>query len=102
MIDDLNQNPNFERLEKLYTTSPLQIHKIMKSYPYFTLFIQQTSSSYQNIDVIKQNMDYMVKYYQYKTFGLLPSDIPPIEINENSVDYGLMEKFFTNFEIHPS
>lgn len=103
MIDDLNQNPNFGKLENLYKNSPLQLHKIMKSYPYFALLIQQQSSqSSKNLETINQNMDYMVRYYQYKTFGLLPSDIPDIEVNENTVDYGLMEKFFTNFEIQPS
>ena len=75
----------------------------MKSLPYFGFIFQQLDkTTYKNYDIINANMEYVVKYYQYKTFGGLPSDIPDIIIEGDQVDYMMIEKFFTDFTIKPT
>jgi len=65
----LKENTSFTKLEALYKSNPLQFHKIMKSLPYFSyLFQNQDPTVYANYETIKTNMEYVVKYYTYKTF----------------------------------
>ena len=99
----LKENTSFTKLEALYKSNPLQFHKIMKSLPYFSyLFQNQDPTVYANYETIKTNMEYVVKYYTYKTFWLLPSDIPKITIDWDQVDYTMMESFFLNFTMKPT
>ncbi len=102
-LEELKKNSNFDKLENLYVSNELEFHKIIKSLPYFGfLFNQQDPLFYENYDLVKNNMDYVVKYYNYKTLWMLPSDLPAIEIDWDNVDYAMIEKFFVNFELNPS
>ncbi|MCX6823656.1 MAG: hypothetical protein NT085_00820 [candidate division SR1 bacterium] len=99
----LEKNAGFAKLDALYISNPLQFHKIMKSLPYYSYMFQQfDKDTYVNYDTIKANMDYVVQYYNYKTFGLLPSDIPTITVEADKVDYAMMEEFFFEFKIKPT
>jgi len=103
VLAKLKTNEWFTKLETLYAANPLQFHKIMKSLPYFSYLIQQQKPEfYANYDKIKTNMDYVVQYYNYKTFGLLPSDIPDITVEADKVDYTMLETFFLDFKIKPT
>ncbi len=99
----LKENTWFEKLEAIYASNPLQFHKIMKSFPYYSFLFQQfDKDTYADYDKIKTNMDYVVQYYSYKTFWLLPSNIPDITVDADKVDYSMMEIFFKEFTVKPT
>ncbi len=103
ILNKLKENAWFTKLEALYVSSPLQFHKIMKSLPYYNFMFQQLNKeTYVGYDQIKTNMEYVVQFYNCKTFWLLPSDIPDITVDANKVDYSMMEAFFKDLTVNPT
>lgn len=96
LYETLSQNPSFAKLEALYKTNPQEFARIMYSVQYYASYMQQQGNG---DPAIQANIQYFINYFQYKNYGKLPSELPQIVVDPNTIDYGMLTTFFTDFTL---
>lgn len=96
LYDKLSQNSSFAVLEKLYPNNTQEFTRIMYSIQYFASYMQQ---QWNTDPILQANIQYFIDYFQYKNYGKLPSELPRVEVDPQSIDYTMLTTFFTDFTL---